>query len=213
MILHSQPFGCHCIHYRTLSTDSVWMFGECREGPFRSEFTETGCLSNPGCHGCDACNAEDMQDLAGHLSLCVGPDTEPPGHLHETSHFLTMLYANECFSYCCSGALHECVLLALHCCFTIFIKDIRLFILSFRPLQPPFTVVSGIKALIVLESEDLIVPTYSVRSLIFAEQSRRRTEEETQRTPATGDNTTMGLGSWDVALLGFGVHYPLYRIT
>ncbi|CAK9073405.1 unnamed protein product [Durusdinium trenchii] len=32
---------------------------------------------------------------------------------------------------------------------------------------------AGIKALIVLESEDLIVPTYSVRSLIFAEQSRR----------------------------------------
>ncbi|CAJ1361468.1 unnamed protein product [Effrenium voratum] len=32
----------------------------------------------------------------------------------------------------------------------------------------------GTKALIVLESEDLIVPTYSVRSLVFAEQSRRR---------------------------------------
>ena len=32
------------------------------------------------------------------------------------------------------------------------------------------------KALIVLESEDLIVPTYSVRSLIFAEQSRRSKE-------------------------------------
>ncbi|CAJ1430000.1 unnamed protein product [Effrenium voratum] len=31
----------------------------------------------------------------------------------------------------------------------------------------------GTKALIVLESEDLIVPTYSVRSLVFAEQSRR----------------------------------------
>jgi len=31
----------------------------------------------------------------------------------------------------------------------------------------------GTKSLIVLESEDLIVPTYSVRSLLFAEQSRR----------------------------------------
>ena len=35
---------------------------------------------------------------------------------------------------------------------------------------------AGMKALIVLESEDLIVPTYSVRSLIFAEQSRRSKE-------------------------------------
>ncbi|CAE7469449.1 unnamed protein product, partial [Symbiodinium pilosum] len=40
----------------------------------------------------------------------------------------------------------------------------------------------GTSALIVLESEDLVVPTYSVRSLVLAEQRRRAKLEEPKRS-------------------------------